>query len=78
VAQCEESVTEAKKKPKSQSEANVRPEAGGKPDEAPSLQTSGRLPFKNWDALKAQLVGAVRRSERLTKEDLSIRINARK
>jgi hypothetical protein len=45
---------------------------------APSGTLSARLPFKNWEALKAQLVGAVRRSERLTKEDLSIRINARR
>ena len=38
---------------------------------------SGYLSFANWDSLRKRLISGVRRSERLTKEDLQIRINAR-
>lgn len=45
----------------------------------PALGTpkSGRLSFREWDTLKEKLVDEVRKSERLTKDDLAIRINAR-
>lgn len=35
------------------------------------------LPLRKWDALAEALIKDARRSERLTKEDLAIRINAR-
>jgi hypothetical protein len=71
-------VPDDKKESESQaSEAKDRPERGRQATPGPA-PTSPRLPLKNWDELKTQLVGAVRRSERLTKEDLSIRINAKK
>ena len=39
--------------------------------------TPPRLRFREWAAVKVRLIATVRRSEKLTKEDLAIRINAR-
>jgi len=53
--------------------------AAPQPENAPTSSgnpNSARLSFRDWDALKQKLVSQVRRSERLTKEDLAIRINA--
>jgi len=42
-----------------------------------SAGTSPRLKFRDWDVLKKEIVDEVRRSEKLTKSDLAIRINTR-
>jgi hypothetical protein len=69
-------VPEEEKKLEPQASENHSETGEGQATSAASA--SPRLPFKNWDALRAEIVAGVRRSERLTKEDLSIRINAKK
>jgi len=44
---------------------------------ASSSAVSGKLSFRDWSRLKDELVDEVRSSERLTKEDLAIRINTK-
>jgi hypothetical protein len=39
--------------------------------------SDGIYPLKRWPTIKKRLVKGVRQSERLTKEDLAIRINTR-
>jgi len=59
----------------------VRREAAAKrrPEErtAGTIGMSGRLSFHDWSKLKDELVGEIRGSEQLTKEDLAIRINTK-
>jgi len=38
---------------------------------------SGSLSLRNWESLKSDLVREIRTSERLTREDLAVRINAK-
>jgi hypothetical protein len=63
-----------------------RPKTGARPTARRQVRSrntvrvagmSGHLSLRNWDTLKGRLIDGIRASERLTKEDLAIRINAR-
>ncbi len=41
------------------------------------ILSSGRIPLKDWDKVRAQLIANIRRSERLTAADFNITINCR-
>jgi hypothetical protein len=56
---------------------SARRQVGTRKKKSVSVGMSGSLSFRNWSVLSKRLVAGVRGSERLTKEDLSIRINAR-
>ena len=62
------------KKPAPENEGDaLRPDPS---QPVPTGSDPARLSFLNWEATRDKLVAKVRRSERLTKEDLAIRINA--
>lgn len=57
--------------------APQRKSTASKPATTPKAVTRKKARLRDWEKIKESLIKEVRKSERLTREDLAVRINAK-